>query len=70
MVKNLPCNAGGVGLVPGWGAETPRAWEHLSPRAAAAEACATARESACHAERPRVMRQRSCMLQPRPDPAR
>ena len=55
MVKNPPCNAGGVGLVPGCGTETPRAGEHLSPCAAAAEACATARESACHRESPHVV---------------
>ena len=23
MVKTLPCNAGGVGLIPGWGAKIP-----------------------------------------------
>ena len=26
MVKNLPSNAGGAGLTPGWGAKVPHAW--------------------------------------------
>ena len=26
MVKNLPSNAGGAGLIPGWGAKMPPAW--------------------------------------------
>ena len=30
MVKNLPCSAGNMGLIPGWGTETPRAAEQLS----------------------------------------
>ena len=30
MVKNLPCNAGGLGLIPGWGTKMPHATEQLS----------------------------------------
>ena len=25
VVKNLPCNAGDLGLIPGWGTKTPHA---------------------------------------------
>ena len=38
VIKNLPCNAGDVGLIPGWGTRIPRAMEQLSPRASTAEA--------------------------------
>ena len=38
MVKNLPCHAGDVGLIPGQGTKIPRAAEQLSPRAATTEA--------------------------------
>ena len=31
VVKNPPCNAAGVGLIPGWGAETLPATEQPSP---------------------------------------
>ena len=40
VVKNLPCNAGEVGLIPGWGTKIPHATEQLRP-------CATAREPEC-----------------------
>ena len=33
-VKNLPCNAGAVGLIPGWKTKVPDAVEQLSPHAA------------------------------------
>ena len=37
MVKNLSCNAGDVGLIPGQEAKTPHAAEQLSLFAAASE---------------------------------
>ena len=30
LVKNLPCNAGNVGLIPAWGTKIPHAAEQLS----------------------------------------
>ena len=30
MVKNLPCNAGDSGLIPGWGTKIPHAAGQLS----------------------------------------
>ena len=30
VVKNLPCNAGDTGLIPGWGTKIPHATEQLS----------------------------------------
>ena len=48
MVKNLPYNAGYVGLIPGWRTKIPRAEEQLSP-------CATTRELRCT--------ESSCLLQ-------
>ena len=41
VVKNLPSNAGDVGLIPGWGARIPLIPGQLSPRA-------TTTELACH----------------------
>ena len=33
-VRNLPCNEGDMGLIPGWGTKIPHATEQLlSPRA-------------------------------------
>ena len=37
VVKNLPSNAGDVGLIPGRGTKIPRAAGQLSPRATATE---------------------------------
>ena len=34
VVKNPPCNAGDVGLIPGWGTKIPHAVRQLSPQAA------------------------------------
>ena len=31
VVKNLPCNTGGAGVIPGWETKIPRAAEQLSP---------------------------------------
>ena len=31
VVKNLPCNAGDMGLILGWGTKSPHAAEELSP---------------------------------------
>ena len=33
VVKNLPCNAGDMGLIPGWGTKIPPASEQLSLQA-------------------------------------
>ena len=37
MVKNLPCNAGDSGSIPGWGTNIPHATGQLSPQTAATE---------------------------------
>ena len=37
VVKNPPCNAGDVGLIPGQGTKIPRAIVQLSPQAATTE---------------------------------
>ena len=37
VVKNLPCNAGVTGLIPGQGTKIPHATEKLSPRASTIE---------------------------------
>ena len=44
MVKNLPSNAGDVGLIPGQGTKIPHAAEQISLRA-------TTTESACRNQR-------------------
>ena len=31
MIKSMPCSAGDVGLIPGWGNKTPHAVEQPSP---------------------------------------
>ena len=43
VVKNLPCNAGEAGLIPGWGTKISYDMEKLS-------LCAAPRESVCHNE--------------------
>ena len=56
MVKNPPCNAGDVGLIPGWGAEMPHFLEQLSPSVTTTEPLelwspqVTIRESVGHNE--------------------
>ena len=37
VVKNLPCHAGDVGLIPGWVIKIPHASEQLSPQATITE---------------------------------
>ena len=37
VIKHLPCNAGDVGLIPGWGTRIPHAVEQLSPCAPTTE---------------------------------
>ena len=37
VVKTLACNAGDVGLIPGWGAKIPHAAGQLSPHATTTE---------------------------------
>ena len=68
MVKNLPCNAGDVGLIPGRGTKIPHAAEQLSPCAVMTEpqlwhTCAPTRES-MH------LNKRTKMMQRRPDAAK
>ena len=63
MVKNLPCNAGELHLIPGCWTKMPHVTEQGSP-------CATTRGSThCH-ERPHTTQWRSCVLQWRPDAAK
>ena len=47
VVKNLLCNAGGVGLIPALGTKTPHAAEQLSLCATSTEALESQRESPC-----------------------
>ena len=55
MVKNLPCSAGDVGLVPGWRTKVPHAEEQL-------RALTTARESVHLANRESIgCDERSCI---------
>ena len=56
LVKNLPCNTGDMGSIPGQGTRVPHAVEQLSPST-------TTRESKCCNER-------SCMWQLRPEAAK
>ena len=51
VVKNLPCNAGDKGSIPGWGNKIPQAMEQLNP-------CATNRESIHCNERAHMLQQR------------
>ena len=45
MLKNLPCNAGDSGSIPGWGTSIPHAMGQLSPQTAATEpTCSGAHE--------------------------
>ena len=37
MVRNLPCNAGDTGSIPGQGTKIPHASEQVSPRMATSE---------------------------------
>ena len=37
VVKNLPCTAGDLGLIPGWGTKIPHATEQLIPCVATIE---------------------------------
>ena len=37
VVKNLPCNAGDTGLIPGWGTKIPHVEEQLIPRVTTTE---------------------------------
>ena len=55
--KNPPSNAGDAGLIPGWGTKIPHAKGQLSPHATTRE------KPLCHKERSRV-------LQLRPDAAK
>ena len=60
VVKNPPCNAGDVGLIPGWGTKIPHATEQLSPYV-------ITRESVQCNERAHMIQWRSYRLQLRPD---
>ena len=52
MVKKPPCNAGDMGLIPGWETRIPHAVEQLNPHTATTEP-ATTRESMRHNEDPK-----------------
>ena len=65
VVKNLPCNAGDVGSIPGQGTKIPHAAGQLSLRHNH-----WTRESVNCNERSCMMQQRSCVLQLRPDAAK
>ena len=41
VVRNLPCIAGDIGSIPGWGTNIPHAAEQLSPSATTKILCAT-----------------------------
>ena len=47
MVKNLPPNAGDVGLIPDWGTKIPHAVGQLSPPATTTELTPSTREPTC-----------------------
>ena len=58
MVKNLPCNAGEVGSIPGWGTKIPQAVGQLSPGATSKDPmghkkilCATSKTQRSHINR-------------------
>ena len=52
VVKNLPCNAGEIGSIPGRGNKTPHAAEQLSLHTATTEHRAASRDSVRHSEDP------------------
>ena len=62
VVKNLPCNIGDSGLIPGQGTEIPHATWRLSPQPAATETCTPQLES--------LKCKRSCKAQRRPHEAK
>ena len=74
VVKNPPCNAEDVGLIPGWGTKIPHAAEQLSLSATITEAwvlCSPhATTRVCASQQKTPMMQRSCMPQLRPDTAK
>ena len=61
-VKNLPCNGGDAGLIPGQGTKIPHIVEQLSPNAATPE-------PTHHNEPSQMKQQRSHVSQLRPDDA-
>ena len=67
MIKNLPCNAGDVGSIPGLGSKIPYPMEHLDPNTSTTKPTATTRASVHHSERSHMMLRRLCMLLVRPD---
>ena len=48
VAENLPCNAGGMGSIPGWLSEIPYAEGQLSSRAATTEPVHSSQDPACH----------------------
>ena len=48
VVKNLPCNAGNVGSIPGRGTKTSQAAEQLSPGTQLENPCTTTTVFLCH----------------------
>ena len=65
VVKNLPSNAGDVGLISGRGAKIPHAVEQLSLRDTTTEP--TALQLECRIKRSGVIQQRPHMTHLRPD---
>ena len=45
VVENLPCNAGDVGLIPGWGIESPHTKKQLGCALQLLSLCTTARQA-------------------------
>ena len=70
VVKNTPCNAGDVGLIPGWGTKTLHAVEQLVLCATTTAPAPTTREAICLNERSHIMQWRSHRPQLRPNTAK
>ena len=67
VVKNLPCNAGDMSLIPGWGTKIPHGAEQLSPSTATAEPVPWLERVHALPGKIQVTQQRSWVLQVRPD---
>ena len=75
VAKNLPCNAGDAGFIPGQGTKIPPATEQLSLYVATTEPVHsgvrfTAVESVCHSRESMRHKERSHVLQLRPNAAK
>ena len=69
VVKNVPCSAGDIDLIPGRGTKIPLATKQLSLRAATTEPeCRNSHHMPMHhSERYCLTQRRSCTLQLRPN---